>query len=320
MHTMNLRTISVTLFVCAVSVLSAQTTQPNRPREVDSSIAALNVKDFTKARDWALRAVALNDSIREAWEVLGFAAQGLDDLATMVRAGDRLTQIAPQERNGWYFQALGYYRQERPDKASLAMREFCRIDPKACGESNIGRVLSLMSQDSLGIRDSVFTNPVGPVSVTLPKSWHQVARDDGKTLNWFVTLEEIQSDSDMFTVGGTFRWVRALSKAFLIEEKNNNAGFLVGFWDQFLEAQMKGFTPYMRNVVDSSSITIDGWSGIVRTIDIQLRKDTYTQRRIEAILARKDEIFSYSFECGINNWLVYEPRFKAAISSLKLPR
>lgn len=317
---MILHAISAVVVVCAASVLCAQTTPASRPREVDSSIAALNVKDFAKARDWALRAVAVNDSIREAWEVLGFAAQGLDDLATMVRAGDRLTVLAPNERNGWYFQALGYYRQERPDKASRAMREFCRIDPKACVESNIERVLTLMSQDSIGIRDSVFTNPTGPISVVLPKSWHHVSRDDGKTLNWFVTLEEIQSDSDMFTVGGTFRWVRALSKAFLIEEKNNNAGFLVGFWDQFLEAQMKGFTPYMRNVVDSSSITIDGWSGMVRTIDIQLRKDTYTQRRIEAILARKDEIFSYSFECGINNWLVYEPRFKAAVASLTLPK
>jgi tetratricopeptide (TPR) repeat protein len=314
------RTLCLILLALVGQQMFAQQQVAPRPVEVDSAIVAYNAKDFAKAKEWALKATKLNDKVREAWEILGFAAQSLNDMPTVVDAGTKITQLFPTERNGWYLLFLGHYRQDRLDLAVAPMRELCRIDPAMCASSNIDKILLQVSQDSLGRLDSTFRSEEGAISVSLPKSWHSTVRSDGKTLNWFVTLEKIESDSDAYSVGGTFRWIRNISSSFLIEEKNNNAVFLVDFWDQFVAAQMKGFTPHLRKVVDSTSISRDGWSGMVRTIDFQFKKEYPVQRRIEAILARKDEVFAYTFESDAQRWAVYEPRFKQAISSLILPR
>lgn len=308
--------------VLAVGVASsshAQQPAAARPTEVDSAIVAFNAKDYAKAKEWAQKAVRVNDQTREGWEILGFAAQSLDDAPTMIAAGEKLSRLVPGERNGWYLLSIAYFKQSRFDKAVGPMKQLCAVDPSTCKTSGIEKILHALSQDSLGVLDSTFSYKDGTISTTLPRSWNTLSRDDGKTLNWFVTLEPMQSDSDVFSVGGSFRWVREITSSFLIEEKNNNAPFLVSFWDQFIEAQMKGFTPHMRKLVDSSAITIGGWSGMRRTIDFQFRENTPVQRRIEAILARKGEVFTYTFECTGTNWAVYEPRFKKAMASLKLP-
>lgn len=300
--------------------VNAQQAVAPRPTEVDSAIVAFNAKNYSKAKEWALKAVRVNDQTREGWEILGFAAQSLDDAPTMILAGEKLSKLVPAERNGWYLLSIGFFKQGRFDKAAGPMQRLCAVDPSTCKTSGIEQILHALSQDSLGILDSTFTAADGTISVELPKSWSTLARDDGKTLNWFVTLEPMESDSDVFSVGGTFRWVRDITSSFLIEEKNNNPKFLVGFWDQFIEAQLKGFTPHMRKVVDSSTVTVNGWSGMRRTIDFQFRENTPVQRRAEAILARKGEVFTYTFECTGTNWSIYEPRFKRAITSLKLPK
>jgi len=314
------RTLFVVLLALVTQQLCAQQATAPRPVEVDSAIVAYNAKDFAKAKQWALKATTLNDQAREAWEILGFAAQSLNDLPTMISAGTKMTQIFPAERNGWYLLSLGYFRQDRLDLAVAPMRELCRIDPATCTSSSIDKILAQVSQDSLGALDSTFRSEEGGISVALPKSWHSTTRSDGKTLNWFVTLEKIQSDSDAYSVGGTFRWIRNISSSFLIEEKNNNPAFLVDFWDQFVAAQMKGFTPHLRKIIDSVSISRDGWSGMIRTIDFQFKQEYPVQRRVEAIIARKDEVFAYTLECDSQRWAVYEPRFKKAISSLVLPK
>lgn len=297
----------------------AQQAAAPRPSEVDSAIVAFNAKDYAKAKEWAQKAVRVNDQTREGWEILGFAAQSLDDMPTMITAGEKLSKLVPNERNGWYLLSIAYFKQGRFDKAVSPMKQLCAVDPSTCKTSGVEKILHALSQDSLGVLDSTFSYMDGKISTTLPRSWNTLARDDGKTMNWFVTLEPMQSDSDVFSVGGSFRWVREITSSFLIEEKNNNAAFLVGFWDQFIEAQMKGFTPHKRKVVDSSAITLNGWSGMRRTIDFQFRESTPVQRRIEAILARKGEVFTMTFECTDTNWAVYEPRFKKAIASMKLP-
>jgi tetratricopeptide (TPR) repeat protein len=314
------RPLMLLLLLIAYHAGFAQQTAPIRPSEIDSAIVAYNAKDFPKAKEWALKATAINGNLREAWEVLGFSAQALNDLPTVVSAGSRLTQIVPNERNGWYLQFIGFYRQERLDLALAPMRELCKIDPATCASSNIGLILKQISQDSLGILDSAFKTPDGSVQTTLPKSWNSTVRDDGKTMNWFVTLEPIKSDSDAFSVGATMRWVRAMTGSFVIEEKNNNAPFLVDFWDQFIAAQMMGFTPHRRMLVDSLPISSGAWSGFVRTLDFQFKPEYPVQRRIEAILARKDEVFTYTFECDFPRWSVYEPRFRKAIVSMILPK
>ncbi|MBU3678212.1 MAG: hypothetical protein FGM32_01220 [Candidatus Kapabacteria bacterium] len=298
----------------------AQQPAASRPTEVDSAIVAFNAKDYAKAKEWAQKAVRVNDQAREGWEILGFAAQSLDDAPTMIAAGEKLSKLVPGERNGWYLLSIAYFKQSRFDKAVEPMKQLCVVDPSTCKTSGIEKILYALSQDSLGVLDSTFSCLDGKISITLPRTWNSFVRDDGKTLNWFVTLEPMQSDSDVFSVGGSFRWVREITSSFLIEEKNNNATFLVSFWDQFIEAQMKGFTPHMRKIVDSSAITVNGWSGMRRTIDFQFRENTPVQRRTEAILARKGEVFTYTFECTGTNWAVYEPRFKKAISSLQLPQ
>lgn len=308
------------LMMLASAAAQAQQTTSIRPSEIDSAIVAYNAKDYSKAKEWALKATKINGNLREAWEVLGFSAQSLNDYPTVVSAGSRLAQIVPNERNGWYLQFIGYYRQERLDLALLPMRELCKIDPATCASSNIGLILKQISQDSLGALDSTFKTPDGSVKTTLPKSWHSTVRDDGKTMNWFVTLESIKSDSDAFSVGATMRWVRAMTGSFVIEEKNNNAPFLVDFWDQFIAAQMKGFTPHRRVLIDSLPVSSGAWSGFVRTLDFQFKPEYPVQRRIEAILARKDEVFTYTFECDFPRWSVYEPRFRKAIASMTLPK
>lgn len=314
-----LRLIAVLVALSVFQHVSAQQTSAPRPAEVDSAIVAYNAKDFAKAKDFALKATRMNDQIREAWEILGFSAQSLNDLPTILAAGVQLSKLYPTERNGWYLLFLGHYRQERLDLAVTPMRELCRIDPALCATSNIDKILLQISQDSVGMLDSTFRSDEGAISVTLPKSWHTTSRSDGKTLNWFVTLEKIQSDSDSYSVGGTFRWIRNISSSFLIEEKNNNPAFLVEFWDQFVAAQMKGFTPQLRKVIDSTATSRDGWSGMIRTVDFQYKKDYPVQRRIEVILARKDEVFAYTLECDSQRWTVYEPRFRNALTSLALP-
>ncbi len=308
------------LTTIVVANTHAQQAAAPRPTEVDSAIVAFNAKNYAKAKEWAQKAVRVNDQTREGWEILGFAAQSLDDAPTMIAAGEKLSTLVPGERNGWYLLSIAYFKQGRFDKAVGPMKQLCAVDPSTCKTSGVEKILHALSQDSLGVQDSTFSCGDGKISTTLPRSWNTLARDDGKTLNWFVTLEPMQSDSDVFSVGGSFRWIREITSSFLIEEKNNNAKFLVGFWDQFIEAQLRGFTPHMRKVVDSSSISVDGWSGMRRTIDFQFSSSTPIQRRIEAIVARKDEVFTYTFECTGANWSVYEPRFKRAIESLKLPK
>lgn len=313
---------SILLLVLTVFSQSLSAQQPIgfRPPEVDSAIIAYNAKEFAKAKEWAVKATAINSELREGWEILGFAAQSLNDLPSMINAGTKLSKLLPNERNGWYLLFMGYYKQDRLDLAVEPMKEICRIDPAMCSSSNIDKMLAQVSQDSIGRIDSTFMTKDGAVSIILPKSWHTTTRSDDKTLNWFVTLEKIESDSDFYSVGGVFRWIRNVSNSFVIEEKNNNAAFLVDFWDQFIAAQMKGFTPHMRKVVDSTAFSRDGWSGMIRTVDFQFKQEYAVQRRIEAIVARKDEIFAFTLECELPKYVVYDSRFRKAIASLKLPK
>jgi hypothetical protein len=297
----------------------AQQNGSSRLPETDSAIVSFNLKYYEDAKDWALKATAKDPGAWEAWEVLGFSAQSLSDTNNMLLAGERLSQLLPEERTGWYLLLSCHYNQKRLDLAVVPMRKFCEVDPSGCTSSGIDQILASLSQDSLGLLDSVFRQQLGPIEVRLPKTWHSLARDDKSTLNWFVTLEGIESDSDAYSVGGAIRWVRNASSRFQIEDVNNTPDILTGLWDLVIDVQLGAAPKQLRNLIDSAAFDRKGWRGFIRTVEYQLASDLPKQRRRELVVARKDEVFAATFECVESNWLVYEPRFRVAIESLVLP-
>ncbi len=299
---------------------SAASAQGGSFLEADSAVRAYNAKDFKRAIEWGLKALEINDASRDVWRVVGYSAREVSDYDLMVRAGARLIKIVPTERHGWYLSAIGNYRKGQYLESIEPMKELCRMEPATCASSGLNGILASFSQDAMGLRDSTFLIVDG-MSITLPKSWHRDVsiNDSTGNVSAFVTLEDLTGGTDAFSAGAVFSWMRQIGETFRLDFKENNAESIVKFWTEIDAKQTAQLPLAMWNVTDSTSMKIGAWSGYTRTVELQLKSDPKPRTAIQCFLAKQDELLVLTLECGSPEWLIYRPRFRAALSTLKLP-
>lgn len=282
-------------------------------------IQAIEAKDYATARTMLFKALDESANKEETWYALGFVGQYTNDFALMIQAGKMVATLNPQRKDGWYLQAIGYFQGGMMDSVAMPARKLIEIDRDIAEKSNLIKILQVLSQDEKGRNDSVFSTPGASVSITLPASWSTKHIDDDKTLNWFVTLEPVVADTDMFSTGASIRWVRRMAGTFPLKSKTD-IPYLIGFWRGYMAGQMAGVKIYSREQLDSSSITLGAWQGEVITERMQMFEESYELIKFDVVLAREDEIFTIVLECPSQYWPVYRPRFEAALRSIKLPK
>lgn len=297
----------------------AQTLPQDDASHYSRGIDALQRREFDVARVELFSTIRDSAKHAEAWYALGFVGLGLRDYDLVIRAGRNLSTLQPHRPEAWYFQTIGYNERRTMDSLVFAARRFQDLDPVKAREANIPKILESLSQDSVGIRDSTFTTPDNTVQISLPASWSTRHLDDGKTLNWFVSLEPIHKSDDMFSTGVSIHWIRRLSESFRLDG-NTDAEYIAGFWEGYTSAQEKITPPYYHNKLDSIHFRRSEWRGVVATTDLQLTAQSHRLRKYGAIIARENELFLISLECPIENWSIYEKRFRKAIDSLVLPK
>lgn len=308
------------VFIVLTMPSSAAHAQGGSSLEADSAVRAYNAKDFKRAIEWGLKAVEINDASRDAWRVLGYSAREVSDYDLMVRSGARLIKIVPNERHGWYLSAIGNYRKGRYLESIEPMKELCRMEPATCVSSGLNAILASFSQDAVGLRDSTFSIVDG-LSITLPKSWHRDIKINDSTGNVsaFITLENLAGGTDAFSAGAVFNWMRQIGETFRFDFKENNAQSIIKFWTEIDTKQTAELPLVMWNVTDSASMKIGEWSGFTRTVELQLKSDPRPRTAIQCFLAKPDELLILTLECGSPEWLIYRPRFRSALGTLRLP-
>jgi hypothetical protein len=322
---MNLLSGALCSLVChAIIVFSIPSTaaraQGGSSLEADSAVRAYNAKDFKRAIEWGLKAIEINDASRDLWRVVGYSAREVSDYDLMLRASARLIKIVPNERHGWYLSAIGNYRKGQYLESIEPMKELCRMEPETCTSSGLSGILASFSQDAMGLRDSTFLIVDG-MSIALPKSWHRDVTIDDSTGNVsaFVTLEDLAGGTDAFSAGAVFTWMRNVGESFRFDYKENNAQTIVKFWAEIDAKQTADLPLVTRNVTDSTPMKVGEWSGFTRTVELQLKNDPKPRTAIQCFLAKPDELLVMSLECGTPEWLIYRPRFRTALGTLKLP-
>jgi hypothetical protein len=167
--------------------------------------------------------------------------------------------------------------------------------------------------------DSLFKTDNGAFRIKLPKGWFARVEDDGKLYHWFVSRQPITKAEDIFTEGVSFRWIRRLSKLFPAIGNNTDAPFLTSFWDTYIGGVQGRHKVFYRKTVDSTAITLAGWRGLKRTVDMQAQEGSYRLRMLEVIVAREDEVVTVIMESPLFLWPCYKARFEEALRSLWLP-
>ena len=307
------RTLLILIVLTIPTLLAAQTSP-----SYTAGIKAIEDKDYVTARTMLFKALDESANKEETWYALGFVGQYTNDFALMVQAGTMVSTLNPQRKDGWYFQAIGYFQKGVMDSVAMPARKLIEIDRDVAEKSNLLKILEVMSQDDKGRNDSVFSTPDKSVSITLPASWSTKHSDDDKTLNWFVTLEPVVADTDLFSTGASIRWVRRMAGTFPLKSKTD-IPYLIGFWRGYMAGQMAGIKIYNREQLDSASITIGAWQGEVITERLQLFEESYELIKFDIVLAREDEIFTIVLECPSQYWPVYRKRFEQALRTMKLP-
>jgi len=316
---MHLYTTLTVFFLLAITGVTAQILHPPAS-SYDRGVDAIQRNDFTTARIELTRAVKDSVTNVEAWHALGFVGFKLRDYELIGNAGRHISDLEPSRYEGWYFQTIGYYDRKIMDSLAITARTLMEISPEKAREANIDKVLQGLSQDSVGLRDSIFSTPDNTVRITLPASWSTKFIDDGKTLNWFVSLERVRSDTDMFSTGVTIHWIRRISESFKLDG-NTDAPFLVGFWETYNENRPGVVRPFYRKRLDTTRFQRgDEWWGTIIMEELQLTADSHRLRKYGAIVARKNELFLCTMECPIENWPLYEQRFKKAFESIVFPK
>ncbi len=78
---------------------------------------AFDKRNYPKAKDYFRQAVALEDTIPDAWVQLGNTLLSQDSLAAAVSLGEKAAGIVSDPRPLWYFLGVAYSRHERYDSA-----------------------------------------------------------------------------------------------------------------------------------------------------------------------------------------------------------
>ncbi len=248
----------------------------------------------------------------ETWHALGFVGQGLSDYALMERAGRRLALLDPNRVEGWYFQSISFARMKHYDSLVPVAKKMIQIDPKSGLRTKVDAILTSLSQDPLGSLDSTFCTPDSAVQLTLPRSWTAQITDDGKFLNWYVSLDLKHEDEDQFLSGVTIQWIRGLSSSFPFDA-NTDADVMIDYWKSYLEGQQTDRTVFFQERIDSTPFQIGQWRGERITTDLQVSDKSYRLRKHDIVLARPDEVLTLTFETPSDACPVYRARFKSKI-------
>ena len=155
--------------------------------------------------------------------------------------------------------------------------------------------------------------------MTLPKSWTAQITDDGKLLNWYVSLDLKHEDEDQFLSGVTIQWIRGLSNSFPLDA-NADTDVMIDYWKSYLEGQQTERTVFFQERIDSTPFQIGPWRGERITTDLQVSDKSYRLRKQDIVLVRPDEVLTLTFETPSDAWSVYRMRFEAAISTMIVPK
>lgn len=300
--------------VGAIRPLTAQTSQ-----SYIDGIKAIDAKDYATAKTLLMKALDESANKEETWYALGFVGQYTEDFRLMIEAGKKVAELNPQRRDGWYFMATGYFQSGVMDSVAMPARKLVEIDRDVAERSNLIKILEILGQDDKGRRDSVFSTPDAAISITLPASWSTKHIDDDKTKNWFISLEPVVADTDLFSTGATIRWVRRLGATFPMMKGVEDTKALVTFWRGYEAGQMGGFKMHYREQIDSAAFSIGEWTGELLTIKMQMLENSYELTKFDIALARKDEILTIILECPSQYWPVYRKRFEQALKSMRTP-
>jgi tetratricopeptide (TPR) repeat protein len=302
------------LVVGTIRPLTAQTSQ-----SYIDGIKAIDAKDYTTAKTLLLKALDESANKEETWYALGFVGQYTADFRLMIEAGKKVAELNPQRRDGWYFMATGYFQSGVMDSVAMPARKLIEIDREIAERSNLIKILEILGQDDKGRRDSVFSTPDAAISITLPASWSTKHVDDDKVKQWFISLEPVVADTDLFSTGATIRWVRRLGTTFPAMKGVDDMKALLTFWRGFEAGQMGGMKIFRREQIDSVAFRIGDWAGELLTIKMQLFENSYELTKFDIALARKDEILTIVLECPSQYWPVYRKRFEQALKSMRTP-
>ncbi|MBN9399766.1 MAG: hypothetical protein J0I17_06265 ['Candidatus Kapabacteria' thiocyanatum] len=315
---MYLLTTLIVFLLSGITYITAQVLQ-NPESSYNRGIEAIRRNDFATARTELTKAVKDSATNAQAWHALAFVGMETRDYGLIGNAGKHISALEPARYEGWYFLALEYYERKVMDSLAIMARKVMAISPEKAREANLVDILQGLSQDSIGLRDSVFSTPDGTVRISLPASWSTRLIDDGKTLNWFISLEPVKTETDMFSTGVSIHWIRKVSESFKLDGQTD-APFLVGFWAGYSENMPNTIHPFYRKQLDTIAIERgEEWWGRIVMEDRQLTADSHKLRKYGAIIARKDELFLCSMECPMENWPLYEDRFKKAFESIVFP-
>jgi len=305
--------LATIILVSVVSPLTAQTTA-----SYQQGMQAIENENYAAARGLLIKALDEGADPEMTWYALGFVAQSMADFDLMVQAGKHLTKLQPSRSDGWYMMSVGYYQKGAMDSLVMPTQRLMILDPKLARESKLDKLLKRLSQDEAGVKDSVFTSDDRFMKVALPASWHARTEDQGKTKNWFVTLEEITQEEDLFTVGATFRWTRDLVNTIPELKGNTGVTFMVDFWREYIKELGGGKEPFEYAVLDSASFRIGKWKGDRMIVRMKSYEGAYELIKYDIVLTFAGNIFTIIMECPSDLWPVYRTRFDKAIESIKL--
>lgn len=288
------------------------------PALISRAQTNLQLAHNAEAYEDATRALRIDSTLHAAWYVRGVSLSklGRHELAASdYRAAIR---INPSFAPAWMNLGMVLMESGNPIQTCTAWKKFLELAPNDKQAPEVRRYIKEMSQDSLGIQDSVFTNDSGTVSIRLPRSWYTNCTDDGKTLNFFVSLEPIKDSTDMFTVGCTINHIRRMSRTFDLKG-NTDGPFLAALWEQTLDSAYS--LSHKLEYVSKKKIRHQNWVGTITEIKRQQTPKTYKLSMFRVILAREDEVFVAVLEAPVEHWGAYKDRFLDAITSMniKLP-
>lgn len=309
----------IAMIIVAVPSLQAQSQGDVRlPTPFSQAVAAIEQEDYPRART-LLHDVVRDDSTNaEAWYAMGYVGQMLKDDAMLLDASKRFATLSPERIEGWMWQVIVYNNRRQFDSIATPAMKVLAIDPEQAKAANLLPLLAALSLDDVGRRDSTFVLPSSGPIIQLPASWSLRSESTKHSLDWFISLEPVQSATDVFTTGVSAHWYKNISKALPIGN-NTDAEFLIGFWRGYVAAMKKDLKPYYKQRIDSTDIQIGDWKGEMITEDLQLDERTYRLRKFDIVLARQDEVVSLILECPIDYWTAYERRFRQAIRTIRLP-
>lgn len=284
---------------------------------------AYSTKRFAEAKV-ILDSVTVNDAMRVDYlKLRGVILQGLNANDSLIATGKELVRVAPNNVFGWYFQAVGRYSNDDLLGFIPNAKKVCEIDPAMGRETRFDLVLVSLGQDQIGLRDSVFKTNEGQIGIALSKAWSTQHIDDGKSLNWFVSLEPISKPTDVFSVGLTLRWHRKISRAIRLYGSTDST-VIIRTWNTYADSLAVRSGVYRDSTLDSSWVTMDGWSGTqrLRTRTIVDKNSPIVGHSIvmfDISVTKKGDVITLVLEAPTNQRKVWEPRFRASLASVKLP-